>query len=147
MTEPAYCTACKHHSHAPGRCVAQPNGGVVCCDCEAAAPPRSSAGSCHDHGNCELCDQQEAEIARLLALARFGALCADAAFDADAGYGGLDGDDVQEWALAAGVLVEKPSEEQHDEYCEACAEGGPCYVIPKEVLDEIEAQKSKAVAR
>ena len=136
-----YCESCKHHLHASGRCAAQPNGGVVCCDCEAGAP----ICFCEDCAayRAALC----AEIARLLALARFGALCADAAFDADAGYGGLDGDDVQEWALAAGVLVEKPSEEQHDEYCEACAEGGPCYVIPKEVLDEIEAQKSKARTR
>ena len=109
MTAPApYCPACKHHRHEPGRCSAQPGGGVVCCSCEGAAPPRcptcghaknrhdpedgtcdapaevglgvcpcgrapaapprSSAGSCHDHGNCELCDQQEAEIARLLAV-------------------------------------------------------------------------------
>jgi hypothetical protein len=28
-----YCPACRHHFHAPGRCTAQPGGGVICCPC------------------------------------------------------------------------------------------------------------------
>ena len=50
MTAPApYCPACKHHRHEPGRCSAQPGGGVVCCSCEGAAPPRCS--TCDPYGN------------------------------------------------------------------------------------------------
>ena len=61
MTAP-YCTSCMHHLHASGRCAAQPNGGVVCCDCEAGAP----ICFCEDCAayRAALC----AEIARLLAL-------------------------------------------------------------------------------
>jgi hypothetical protein len=71
---PPRCPTCGHaknrHDPEDGTCDAPAEVGLGVCPCgrAPAAPPRSSAGSCHDHGNCELCDQQEAEIARLLAV-------------------------------------------------------------------------------
>jgi cytochrome c1 len=63
------CEKCNGTERIPIPCPDRKSGCAVAhygpCSCPPPSPGRGERMSCHDHGNCELCDQIEADLAAL----------------------------------------------------------------------------------